>query len=221
MGGVVLKRFSRGSFALVAICLCFTSFSYHVYSKPKNIKVINGLVKLKDLDNSFSIDLKYATKDNFTGQVLYKKAIAIINVNTAKKLIRANNYLKQFGYHIKIYDAYRPYSVQKLMWKIYPNKKYLADPKKGSNHNKGAAVDITMVDKNGKEVDMTSKFDEFSESAHINYMGASKTAIKNRELLAKAMTQNGFRRISNEWWHFDDLNYKKYPILDIGFDRFK
>lgn len=204
--------------------LCFSLFSTPVplnaYSKPKSLVVINGLIELKKLDTTFSLDLKYATKDNFTGMVLYKRAIAIININTAKKLIKANNFLKKYGYHIKIYDAYRPLSVQKLMWKVYPNKKYLADPKKGSNHNRGSAVDITMVDKNGVEALMPSKFDEFSDRAHINYTGASKLAIKNRELLAKAMTSNGFRRISNEWWHFDDLNYKLYPILDIGFDKF-
>ena len=205
------------TFIFLSVFLC--SISIKTYSKPKGV-IINGLTELKNLDTTFSLDLKYATKDNFTGKVLYKKAIAIININTGKKLIKANNFLKQYGYHIKIYDAYRPYSIQKLMWKIYPNKKYLADPKKGSIHNRGCAVDITMVDKNGVEAPMPSKFDEFSERAHINYTGASKVEISNRELLAKAMTSNGFRRISNEWWHFDDLNYKLYPILDIGFENF-
>lgn len=215
-----MKKFRSLLLIFLSFFLILSSVSLKVYSKSKDITIINGLTELKNLDSTFSFDLKYATKDNFTGKVLYKKAIAIININTAKKLIKANNFLKKYGYHIKIYDAYRPYSVQKLMWNIYPNKKYLGDPKKGSIHNRGCAVDITMVDKKGIEVIMPSKFDEFSKRAHINYIGASKAAMKNRELLAKAMTSSGFRRISNEWWHFDDLNYKHYPILDIGFEKF-
>jgi zinc D-Ala-D-Ala dipeptidase len=215
-----MKKMRSILLILLYLSLFSSSVTLKAYSKPKPLTIIDGLIELKNLDTTFSLDLKYATKDNFTKRILYKRAIAIININTAKKLIKANNFLKKYGYHIKIYDAYRPYSVQKLMWKIYPNKKYLADPKVGSNHNRGCAVDITMVDKNGVEAIMPSKFDDFSEKAHINYAGASETAIKDRELLAKAMTGNGFRRISNEWWHFDDLNYKLYPILDIGFDRF-
>lgn len=215
---------------IISLILIFFCFIYlqpnninQVYSKTieKKVQSINGLVKLKDFDTSFSIDLKYATKYNFTGRVLYPKAIAIININTAKKLIKANNYLKSYGYHIKIYDAYRPYDVQKLMWKLCTKKEYLSNPKYGSNHNRGAAVDITMVDKNGTEVLMPSSFDEFSERAHINYMKTSRKAIANRELLAKAMVQSGFKRIRTEWWHFDDLKCKLYPIQNIGFNKFK
>lgn len=180
-------------FSILIIILLFslslTSIYCAAYTKSVKLYSINNLVRLKDLDSSFSINLKYATKYNFTGRILYKSAIVVLNINTAKKLINANNYLKKYGYHIEIYDAYRPFDVQKLMWKLCPNKQYLADPKKGSNHNRGAAVDITMVDKNGREVLMPGSFDEFSIRSHIDYKNSPTKAIANRELLATAMTK--------------------------------
>lgn len=217
------KRLSIAILIFLLMFLLSFSIVCTAVTKPAKDKpsVTMGLVKLTDLDKSFTMDLRYATKNNFTGRVLYPKAIALLNINTAYKLINANNYLKKYGYHIKIFDAYRPHYVQELMWKLCSDKRYLADPKKGSNHNRGAAVDITMVDKDNKEVLMTSGFDEFSERAHINYAKAQKKALQNRELLAKAMVLSGFKRIKTEWWHFDDINYKKYPILNIDLSKFK
>jgi D-alanyl-D-alanine dipeptidase len=190
------------------------------YAAPKKIFSINNLVRLNDFDKSISINLKYATKNNFTHRVLYNNATPVLNINTVKKLINANNYLKKFGFHIEVYDAYRPYDIQKLMWRLCPDKKYLADPKKGSNHNRGAAVDVTIVDNKGIEAIMPSSFDEFSIRSHIDYKKTSKKAIANRELLATAMLKCGFKRISTEWWHFDDIDYKKYPIQNISLDKF-
>lgn len=134
---------------ILLFTLSLTSIYGVAYTKSVKLYSINNLVRLKDLGSSFSINLKYATKYNFAGRVLYKSAIVVLNINTTKKLINANNYFKKYGYHIEIHDAYIPYDVQKLMWRLCPNKQYLADPKKGSNHNRGVAVDITMIDKNG------------------------------------------------------------------------
>lgn len=214
-----MRKFKLLSIIPLLLIAIFSFFNVSM-AKLKTPKIIRGLVELNAIDKTFYYDLRYATKNNFTKTVLYHNAKVLLNINTAHKLIKANNYLKKFGYHIKIYDAYRPHSVQVYMWHIYPNKNYLANPKIGSNHNKGAAVDITLVDNSGKELSMPSTFDEFSNRAHIDYEGAPKDALAHRELLAKAMVLNGFRRISKEWWHFDDIDYKKYPILDIPFSSF-
>ena len=107
---------------------------------------IQGLVVLTELDDSFVIDLKYATEDNFAGQVIYTHPICVIHKNTAQKLIVANDEFKEMGYRIKIWDAYRPFSAQQLLWDAASDKQYVGDPKKGSVHNRGAAVDITLVD---------------------------------------------------------------------------
>ncbi|GBF34851.1 D-alanyl-D-alanine dipeptidase [Desulfocucumis palustris] len=187
---------------------------------PEKPVIINGLVELKALDDSFVIDLKYAGRDNFTGEKIYTLNKCIIHQNTAAKLIKANNDFKQLGYRIKIFDAYRPYSAQKKLWDAARDKTYLASPQRGSKHNRGAAVDITLVDNDGKELAMPSGFDEFTERAHINYRNCPDEQIKNRELLANIMLKHGFKRISTEWWHFEDTDAMKYPLLDIPFEAF-
>ncbi len=200
-----------------------TSITISKTPKPGSevkIKEVKGLVELLKLDNSFVIDIKYATKDNFTKKVIYPSAKCIINKDTATKLIMANNEFKKLGYTIKIFDAYRPHSAQKILWDAASDKSYVADPKKGSNHNRGAAVDLTLVDKSGKELPMPSNYDEFTKRARLDYNDCSKEKINNRELLGKIMVKCGFKRIRNEWWHFDDSNAQKFPVLDIPFDNF-
>lgn len=195
-------------------------------STPQSDSAPNGeeyhaeLVKLNELDDSFVYDLKYASTDNFTGKKIYSHAICLIHRNTAQKLISANNDFKQLGYRIKIYDAYRPYSTQRILYDAAENKTFLADPEKGSHHNRGAAVDITLVDEKGNELPMPSKFDEFSIRSRINYYRTEKELINNRELLGRVMVKHGFKRIGNEWWHFEDTDAKKYPLLDIPFEAY-
>lgn len=188
--------------------------------EQKPLKEINNLVELIKLDDSFALDLRYATDNNFTGRVLYTQNRCFIHKNTAKKLISANDEFKTLGYKIKVFDVYRPHSVTKLMWDLTDNKSYVANPEKGSNHNRGASVDITLIDKDGSELPMPSEFDEFSKRSHLNYTDSSSDKIKNRELLGSIMVKHGFRRISHEWWHFDDADFRKYPILDIPFEEF-
>ncbi|HHW47103.1 MAG TPA: D-alanyl-D-alanine dipeptidase [Clostridiaceae bacterium] len=188
--------------------------------KNDEIVEIEGLVELIKLDDSFVIDIKYATTDNFTGKKIYSSARCFIHKNTAKKLIAANNEFKSLGYRIKVFDAYRPYSAQQILWDAAPDKSYIANPKKGSVHNKGAAVDITLVDEHGNELPMPSNYDEMTKRSHLNYKDCDEQLIKNRELLGSIMVKHGFKRISTEWWHFDDTDAKKYPILDIPFESF-
>lgn len=191
-------------------------------TKPACTPAVNkGLVELLKLDSSFVIDLKYASSDNFTGKRIYTQSKCILHKNTAAKLVKANSEFKKLGYRIKILDAYRPYSAQKLLWDAASDKSFVADPKKGSVHNRGAAVDVTLVDNSGEELPMPSEFDEFTKRAHLNYKDCPENRIKNRELLGKIMVKCGFKRISNEWWHFDDTDAKKYPIQDIPFEGFQ
>lgn len=176
------------------------------------------LVELNVMDNTFIIDLKYATTDNFMKKKIYPVSRCLINRNTAIKLIKANNEFKKKGYRIKIFDAYRPYSAQKLLWDAASDKSYVANPKKGSIHNRGAAVDITLADRHGRELEMPSAYDEFTRRAHIDYTDCPKKQIENRELLGSTMIKYGFKRIRTEWWHFEDTNALKYPILDVPLD---
>ncbi|MCX7951392.1 MAG: M15 family metallopeptidase [Clostridiales bacterium] len=191
-------------------------------TKPTSIKKINGFVNVLDIDNTLVIDLKYATKDNFTGIVLYNFNTCILREETALKIKKANDDLKKMGYRLKIYDGYRPVSVQKIMWEKASDKRYIANPyKKGSNHSRGCAVDVTIVDKNGKELEMPSKFDEFSIRASRKNTNMTSTERKNLDLLTKVMTKHGFTYINSEWWHFDDVNKDKYIIEKVDPKKFQ
>jgi zinc D-Ala-D-Ala dipeptidase len=182
--------------------------------------IIQGLVDLEKLDNSFIIDIKYASKDNFMGKKLYPVNKCVLQLETAKKLINANNYAKELGYKLKVLDAYRPLSVQELMWKTLPDDNFVAPPTRGSKHNRGCAVDVTLVNFNGRELEMPSPFDDFSNKAWITYNSAPHHQLQNRELLGKVMVENGFKRIETEWWHFNDPDFHKYPLLDISLENF-
>ncbi|HPP30260.1 MAG TPA: M15 family metallopeptidase, partial [bacterium] len=129
--------------------------------------------------------------------------------------------LKKQGYCLKIFDGYRPLSVQKEMWKALPDKRYVANPEKGSVHNRGYAVDLTIVKLNGTPVTMPTDFDEFSIKAQSDYKDLPPLAIKHREILQKTMMKYGFIPIKTEWWHFNYPGYKNKPVLDISFGILK
>jgi D-alanyl-D-alanine dipeptidase len=191
-------------------------------SSAASPKIIDGFVQLKDLDPDFVFDLKYATTDNFTHQKVYPNAICTLRVATAQKLVKANAEFKKRGYRIKIWDAYRPLSVQKIFWSIEPNDNYVADPYNGASiHNRGCAVDITLVDSSGKELEMPSGFDNFTQSAYRSNQNMSSTARTNMNMLTDVMTQSGFITIDTEWWHFEDSDWQSYPIADVDLTRFQ
>ena len=160
-------------------------------------------VNLKEYSKDFIYDMKYATEDNFLKTKVYDCAECFLRLKTVKALIAANKKFMKKGYRIKLYDCYRPLSIQKKMWEIVSNPEYVADPKKGSIHNRGGAVDISIVDAEGKEVDMGTPFDFFGIQASHNYTKLSKKVISNRKFLKKIMTENGFNSFDSEWWHYN------------------
>ena len=160
-------------------------------------------VRLKDLSPDFVFDLKYATTDNFLKQAVYECGECYLRKSTAEALVKANEEFKQLGYRIKLYDSYRPLDVQKKMWKILPGTHYVANPAKGSKHNRGAAVDLTLVDAKGKELNMGTPFDFFGKEAHHTYTQHSKEVLENRKLLKETLNKYNFKSIYSEWWHYE------------------
>ncbi|EKY15230.1 M15 family metallopeptidase [Capnocytophaga sp. oral taxon 324] len=163
----------------------------------------NDFVLLRSLSNDFVFDMKYATSDNFLKQAVYDCGECYLRKSTAKALVKANEEFKSLGYRIKLFDCYRPLSVQKKMWKILPGTHYVANPAKGSKHNRGAAVDLTLVDAQGKELDMGTPFDFFGKKAHHTCMTLPKKVLENRKLLKDVLNKYNFKSIFSEWWHYE------------------
>lgn len=179
--------------------------------KTKSIKTLSELqqladttfVRLKDYSNAFVYDMRYATTNNFLKAKVYDCDECYVRVSTAKALIAASKEFAKHKLRIKFYDCYRPNDVQWKMWKIVPNPQYVANPKKGSIHNKGGAVDITLVDAQGKELPMGTDFDFFGKEAHHDFLAHSQEILDNRKLLKEIMEKHGFWSIRTEWWHYN------------------
>lgn len=165
------------------------------------------------------LDIRYATSNNFTGRALYPVARCLLRRPVALRLAEVQKELTQMGLALKVFDGYRPWSVQKTLWEILPDDRYIADPAKGSRHNRGAAVDLTLVDAQGAELIMPTEFDEFSLKAHRNCLDLPEEAIKNRRFLEQLMARHGFTGLPTEWWHFDYQGWENFPISDIPLDN--
>lgn len=163
----------------------------------------SDFVRLKDLSSDFVYELKYATPDNFLKQAVYDCGECYLRKSTAEALVKANKAFIQLGYRIKLFDCYRPLSVQKKMWKILPGTHYVANPAKGSKHNRGAAVDLTLVDAQGRELNMGTPFDFFGKEAHHTYTEHTKEVLENRKLLKETLNKYNFKSIYSEWWHYE------------------
>ena len=200
------------------ILLLFSSFIQLPIEKGNFKK--SDLVELSKVDTTFRFDIRYATTNNFAGQPVYKEARAFLQQPAAECLKEAHEELKSMGYGLLIFDAYRPWSVTKLFWDITPakNKMYVAKPSKGSRHNRGCAIDLSLYDlKTGKEIEMTGAYDEMSARSHRSYTGGTLEQRKNRDLLIKVMRSYGFSVHRYEWWHFDYMDWRNYAIQDILF----
>lgn len=183
------------------------------YAEPVEHKIEDTtFVNLKEYSKDFIYDMKYATDDNFLKAKVYDCAECFLRLKTVKALIEANKDFIKKGYKIKLYDCYRPLSIQQKMWTIVSNPEYVADPKKGSIHNRGGAVDISLVDAKGKELEMGTAFDFFGPEAGHNYTKFSKEILANRKFLKKIMTQNGFNSFDSEWWHYNLKTGLKDPV---------
>ena len=178
------------------------------------------MIELTKLSKTIKLDIRYATADNFVGRPVYTEARAFLQRPAAEALISVNKLLKKQGLGLVIYDGYRPWSITKLFWEVVPEDKriFVADPRKGSKHNRGCAVDLSIYDlKTGRSIAMPSGYDEFSERASPNYVGGTGEERANRDKLRRMMEAAGFTVNPNEWWHFDYKDWEQYAIYDIPF----
>ena len=186
-------------------------------SKSKMLK--GKFVNIKSLSNDFILDIKYATADNFLKQAVYDCPQCYLRKATAEALVAVQKEFVKRGYSLKLFDCYRPLSVQKKMWKILPGTHYVANPAKGSKHNRGAAVDLTLVDiATGKELDMGTPFDTFSPRAHHTYTQLPKEVLDNRKLLKEVLNKYNFKSIYSEWWHYEYRPEMASSVEDISWD---
>ncbi len=173
------------------------------------------LVNISSSNFNVELDIKYATLNNFTGQKIYKSNDCFLIEDAANNLLKAIELASDINLKIKIYDGYRPPYAQQKMWDFNPDPNFLSNPQKGSPHSRGIAIDLTLLNESGAELNMGTSFDEFSEKSHHNSRLVNKDAKKNRHILLSIMTIAGFDFYMNEWWHYQLFNPKKYPIINL------
>jgi D-alanyl-D-alanine dipeptidase len=231
------------SFVLTVVCLFLSSFqSYSQLSitVPKNangLEIIKNkelflktvkidsnkeMISLKSFIPFIVLDLRYATTNNFMHQRMYspKTNDTYLRLPAAKALLKVQQELNKKGLGLKIFDAYRPYSVTKKFWELVHDERYVANPKKGSGHNRGIAVDLTIIDlKTDKELNMGTGFDNFTDSAHQDFAALPKDVLANRQMLKETMEKYGFNLLATEWWHYSWPNPEKFEILDLDISK--
>lgn len=176
----------------------------------------SGLVHITEQDFDVLIDLKYAQKDNFTGQVIYQHDQCFLHPKAAKALNKAVEVAKSLGFKIKVFDAFRPQSAQERLWQVCPNPDYVADPKIGSNHTRGVAIDLTLINpENGTELDMGTGFDTMEPRSHHFHVGLAQEQMQiNRMYLLTVMLTAGFVHHPREWWHYQLPNANSYELVN-------
>lgn len=179
----------------------------------------DGITALHHLEGPWILKLRYAGSDNITGQPIYPFSGCFLRTGTAHKLYNAGIELQQFGVTMVIWDGYRPSYAQHALWKAAPDPAFVTPPETGSNHTRGAAVDLTLADTSGYLLNMPTDFDDFSEKASVDYPHLPKSIIDRRSLLQSCMINNGFQLLQSEWWHFEDTDWPNYPLFDVGFDQ--
>jgi zinc D-Ala-D-Ala dipeptidase len=208
-----IKNMRRWQYKIVAIWICcLLIFTTKEISIAKNLppapadshqwtEISRSRTAAKS--RSIDLDLTYATADNFVKTKLYPCPRCFLRTEVAKAVQIAHQQLQQQGYGgLRLFDCYRPQPIQQKMWAIKPDERYVANPNKGSDHNRGTAVDLTILDRNGESLDMGTPFDEFSPKAHHTYLELSPKILKNRSILKQTMASVGFHHIETEWWHY-------------------
>ena len=191
------------------VLLVFLSATALLHAQQDTVISDTTFVNLKDYSTDFVYDMKYATEDNFLKAKVYDCAECFLRLKTVKALVKANKKFIRKGYRIQLFDCYRPLDIQKRMWQIVSNPEYVADPAKGSIHNRGGAVDITLVDSNGIALDMGTPFDFFGPEAGHYFENLSDEVKQNRILLKRIMQKSGFIPFNSEWWHYNLNNASK------------
>ncbi|MGB7209291.1 MAG: M15 family metallopeptidase [Pyrinomonadaceae bacterium] len=208
-------------FTLWLICFILISNASAQNAPPKEVNKREAhLVELITLDSTIKLDIRYATDNNFVGKIVYPEARAFLQKPAAKALLRVHKKLKKQGLGLLIFDGYRPWAITKLFWEVTSEdkRKFVANPEKGSKHNRGCAIDLSIYDlKSNLPVEMPSGYDEFTERASPDYAGGTQQERDNRDKLRKLMEDEGFTVNANEWWHFDYKNWEDYAIYDISF----
>lgn len=180
------------------------------------------LIDLEKFIPGLVLDIRYATENNFTKTKIYNLAKAYARKPVAEALLKAQKDFNALGYGIKIFDGYRPYKATVKFYEVYKDTTYVASPYRGSRHNRGCAIDMTIVDlKTGKDVPMPTEYDSFKKEAWPSTPVKDPVIRKNRELLISVMERYDFKVNGSEWWHFDFKGYKNYEVLDIDFEELK
>lgn len=208
--------------ALLAVFACATSSLNVLDARGYRQSVARDPeMRLVDLQTlGIPLDIRYATPDNFMRQTLYPSARAFLRAPAAQALADVQRELAARGLGIKVFDGYRPYAVTVAMWEPIQNPDYVADPKKGSRHNRGAAVDLTLIDlKTGAEVAMPTPYDDFTPRAAQSFNDLPADVLANRALLNDVMTRHGFDPLPSEWWHFDFRGWERFDLLNVRFDE--
>jgi zinc D-Ala-D-Ala dipeptidase len=205
--------FSQNKYGLKATT--YREYLASVESNPNK-----KLIDLEKFIPGIVLDIRYATSNNFTKQKIYNLAKAYARKPVAESLLKVQQELNQKGLGIKIFDAYRPYKATVKFYEIYPDTTYVASPYRGSRHNRGCALDLTVINlKTGAELKMPTEYDSFKKEAWPSTPVSDPEVRKNRAMLIEVMERNGFRVNSSEWWHFDFKGYKNYEVLDIDFEE--
>jgi zinc D-Ala-D-Ala dipeptidase len=178
----------------------------------------SDLLDITLFSDEFILDFKYATPNNFMDTVLYPCVQCLLRFEVVKSLLKAQSEFKSLGFKIKLFDCYRPLSIQKLMWKKMPVVGLVADPATGSRHNRGSAIDMTLTDMEGHELDMGSAHDDMSMKGRTFYKNLPQPVIEHRMLLRTVMEKNNFTGINSEWWHFSHICGPKYKVEDLPFE---
>lgn len=228
-------------YPIITVVLLFISAPTYSQSKVSNINGLtivnrvselkketkenpkNGMINLRKAIPSVVLDLKYATEDNFMNEKLYPRIkTTYLRKTAAEALQKVAKELDAQGLGIKIWDAYRPYAVTQLMWEKIKDPRYVADPSKGSGHNRGVSVDLTLINVNsGEELKMPTGFDNFSDTAHADFSALSTEIIKNRSILKTVMEKHGFIGLDTEWWHFYLPNSSSFSVLNLSFKQLR
>ena len=183
-------------------------------------KIPTDMVDIRTECPRIVVELRYMTSRNGIHRAVYPKGSrCLLRRGVAQRLERVQARLAKAGLGIKIWDAYRPLSAQRALWEICPDKRFVALPARGSKHNRGAAVDLTLINSNGKELAMPTGFDTFSARAHPDYAGGTREQRHHRDALRNAMMAEGFVPAKYEWWHFHAPDWKRYGLTDVSLRR--